>query len=72
MGPLIRYDATPSGRILSRYTSDIGVIDLTLAIEADNLAQIATMTLILLGLVCAQQVMAADCYGWPLIATDDL
>ena len=72
MGPLIRYDATPSGRILSRYTSDIGVIDLTLAIEADNLAQIATMTLILLGLVCAQQVIATDCYGWPLIATDDL
>ena len=72
MCPLIRYDATPSGRILSRYTSDIGVIDLTLAIEADNLAQIATMTLILLGLVCAQQVTATDCYGWPLMASDDL
>ena len=32
--PLWWYDATPSGRILSRYTSDVGVIDTQLAPES--------------------------------------
>ena len=68
---------TPSGRILSRYTADIGAIDLQLAFEGDNFCQIITMTLSLAGMIIAQVplmtpvvVVAALVFTLSTVATD--
>ena len=37
--PLWWYDETPSGRILSRFTTDLGIIDNKLAQDLDNMMQ---------------------------------
>ena len=38
--PMWWFDSTPSGRILSRFTADIGSVDVPLSFEGDNFSQI--------------------------------
>ena len=47
--PLWWYDATPSGRILSRFTADLAAVDLHLASDIDNVLQMVAMILVLTG-----------------------
>jgi hypothetical protein len=37
--PLAWYDATPSGRVLSRFTSDLNTVDVKLSMDIDNVLQ---------------------------------
>jgi hypothetical protein len=37
--PVSWYDATPSGRVLSRFTSDLNTVDVKLSMDIDNLLQ---------------------------------
>ncbi len=49
--PMHWYDATPSGRTMSRFTSDMGAVDQQLSLEMDNLGQLGTNFIVLCGLV---------------------
>ena len=42
---MTRYDATPSGRILSRYTADLGVVDTQISLYVDNAVQMVLLCL---------------------------
>ena len=58
--PLHWYDATPSGRTLSRFTSDMGAVDQQLTLELDNGGQLGTnfVALCAVVLVVARPVMS--------------
>ena len=57
--PLWWYDDTPSGRILSRYTSDIGIVDMQLSEEGDNFGQISMMCASLTGVMLVSSPVVA-------------
>ena len=57
--PVSWYDATPSGRTLSRLSSDIVVIDMKLAQDLDTLCQFACMVLLIfLKIIATSWVLA--------------
>ncbi len=49
--PLSWYNSTPSGRILSRYTADIGVVDTQISLYVDNAVQMVLLCFIMVLLV---------------------
>ena len=49
--PLSWYDSTPSGRTMSRFTTDVSQVDLQLSLELDNTFQMSSSLLMLCGLV---------------------
>ena len=51
--PLSWYDATPSGRIISRLTADFGIIDQKLAQDMDTLLQMVSMVVTIWFYICA-------------------
>ena len=51
--PLSWYDATPSGRVISRFTSDLNTVDGKLSLDVDNLCQIVFMVATLVGYIAA-------------------
>ena len=57
--PMHWYDTTPSGRTMSRFTSDLGAVDQQLSLELDNTCQFGTqfITLCLLVMVFARPAM---------------
>ena len=50
--PVQFYDATPSGRILSRFSSDFSVVDLQLPGRIDNFLQLLANVVATVGIVC--------------------
>ena len=52
--PLSWYDSTPSGRTMSRFTTDVSQVDLQLSLELDNTFQMSSSLLMLCGLVAAR------------------
>ena len=59
--PLSWYDSTPSGRTMSRFTTDVSQVDLQLSLELDNTFQMSSSLLMLCGLVAvvARPLMTA-------------
>ena len=47
--PLSWYDSTPSGRTMSRFTTDVSQVDLQLSLELDNTFQMSSSLLMLCG-----------------------
>ena len=75
--PLGWYIATPSGRILSRYTADIGVVDTQIALYVDNAVQMTLLCVVMIVLVMVVApmlvpfgVVALLCYFVVLVMTD--
>mmetsp|Transcript_38859 Transcript_38859/g.62570 ORF Transcript_38859/g.62570 Transcript_38859/m.62570 type:complete len:892 (+) Transcript_38859:666-3341(+) len=50
--PITWFESTPSGRILSRLSSDLGIVDQTLSRFTDNLFQLVCTVLTLVVVVC--------------------
>jgi len=50
--PMLWFEATPSGRIISRFTSDLGLTDRMLAFVTDDLFQFSGMLLALCLMMC--------------------
>jgi ABC-type multidrug transport system fused ATPase/permease subunit len=50
--PMLWFEATPSGRIISRFTSDLGMVDRMLAFVTDDVFQFSGMLLALCGTMC--------------------
>jgi len=46
------FEETPSGRIMSRFSSDLGVVDIRLALYIDNYLQIGAIIFVLLATMC--------------------
>ena len=57
--PLGWYNSTPSGRILSRYTADIGVVDTQIAMYVDNAVQMTLLCVVMIVLVMVVAPMLA-------------
>lgn len=51
--PMGWYDATPSGRVLSRFTSDLNNVDVKLSMDMDNVLQMIFMVGTLVGYIAA-------------------
>jgi ABC-type multidrug transport system fused ATPase/permease subunit len=50
--PMLWFEATPSGRIISRFTSDLGLVDRMLCFVTDDMFQFAGMLMALCGMMC--------------------
>lgn len=50
--PASWFEATPSGRIVSRFSSDLAVVDVELGLTMDNFLQIGAIIVVLLGVMC--------------------
>lgn len=55
--PYSWYQNTPQGRITSRFTTDLGVVDIQLSLWNDNLAQMGSQYLAMAGLVVYVELM---------------
>ncbi|EOD30380.1 hypothetical protein EMIHUDRAFT_40958, partial [Emiliania huxleyi CCMP1516] len=51
--PLGWYDSTPSGRVLSRFTSDLNTVDITLSTDVDNLMHMGFQAATIFGLIAS-------------------
>jgi ABC-type multidrug transport system fused ATPase/permease subunit len=49
--PYSWYQDTPVGRITSRFTTDLGLVDIQLSLWCDNLAQMGSQYLAMVGLI---------------------
>ena len=61
--PLSWYDSTPSGRTMSRFTTDVSQVDLQLSLELDNTFQMSSSLLMLCGLVAVVAPVALVVLG---------
>ena len=51
--PLGWYDSTPSGRVLSRFTSDLNTVDIKLSMDVDNLMHMVFQAATMVGLIAS-------------------
>jgi len=51
--PLGWYDSTPSGRVLSRFTSDLNTVDIKLSMDVDNLMHMFFQAATMVGLIAS-------------------
>ncbi|KAJ9458236.1 ABC transporter C family member 10 [Diplonema papillatum] len=75
--PLSWFEETPAGRLISRFTSDLGVIDQVLVIMLDVSLNFAITLLVIVGIICylvpflvPVVVAAAIFYVWMVNAVD--
>lgn len=59
--PMGWYEATPSGRVLSRFTSDLNAVDVRLSMDVDNLIQMIFMAGTLVGFIAASSWQVLYC-----------
>lgn len=49
--PYAWYQDTPVGRITSRFTTDLGLVDIQLSLWVDNMAQMGSQYLAMVGII---------------------
>ncbi|KAJ9459626.1 hypothetical protein DIPPA_22504 [Diplonema papillatum] len=75
--PLSWFESTPSGRILSRFSTDLAYVDIQLSNSLDNMLQTSATLLVLLGLISATVpyvipivVVSAVAFAFQVVAID--
>eukprot|EP01064_Diplonema_japonicum_P002510 TRINITY_DN1159_c0_g4_i4.p1 TRINITY_DN1159_c0_g4~~TRINITY_DN1159_c0_g4_i4.p1 ORF type:complete len:1284 (+),score=386.26 TRINITY_DN1159_c0_g4_i4:69-3920(+) len=75
--PLSWFDSTPSGRILSRFSTDLANVDVQFANTLDNVVQLTMTVLVLLIVICVivplvvpVVVVSVICYGFLVVGVD--